>query len=173
MRHATSFLLHFRTATLLYKEKEVLEKTTGMQKNNRIERGKKASNFQLLECVFLLFCARTTAKIEIRKSCRSFNVLSEFHFLFHSFLHSVQKISNTTSCLSTRNETILIISQQCEFRSYFMLSGQIVFASSLKMLLLEGQGAVIMFSLIGLKCCLVRRRFASETINVPDISIFP
>lgn len=55
----------------------------------------------------------------------------------------------------------------------FMLSGQIVFASSLKMLLLEGQGAVIMFSLIGLKCCLVRRRFASETINVPDISIFP
>ena len=39
--------------------------------------------------------------------------------------------------------------------------------------LLEGQGAVIMFSLIGLKCCLVRRRFASETINVPDISIFP
>ena len=40
-------------------------------------------------------------------------------------------------------------------------------------LLLEGQGAVIMFSLIGLKCCLVRRRFASETINVPDISIFP
>lgn len=100
MRHATSFLLHFRTATLLYKEKEVLEKTTGMQKNNRIERGKKASNFQLLECVFLLFCARTTAKIEIRKSCRSFNVLSEFHFLFHSFLHSVQKISNT-SCFST------------------------------------------------------------------------